>query len=228
MKNRVLLILTLGVFVASMGTGQSVVGSKHDLSSGGPNATLRASNVDGVCVFCHTPHQATAASAQDPLWNHDFPAATPTYGVYASNTLDADMTSAEIGQAIGSASASMLCMSCHDGTVAVGALYNDPNDPAGGEITPSNSATMITGNPVLGNHTDDHPLNFTYNAALATTDGELNTPNSVDWVDAGNTVPLFGGTVQCASCHDPHDPTNAPFLVKDNTASALCITCHIK
>ena len=39
---------------------------------------------------------------------------------------------------------------------------------------------------------------------------------------------LFGGLVECASCHDPHDNSNAPFLVMANTASALCLTCHDK
>ena len=46
--------------------------------------------------------------------------------------------------------------------------------------------------------------------------------------DGAGEIPLFGGTVQCASCHDPHDNTNAPFLRKTNTASALCSTCHQK
>ncbi|NIR44635.1 MAG: cytochrome C, partial [Gemmatimonadetes bacterium] len=32
----------------------------------------------------------------------------------------------------------------------------------------------------------------------------------------------------CASCHDPHDNTFAPFLAADNTDSALCVHCHVK
>ncbi|MCB1037692.1 MAG: cytochrome c3 family protein, partial [Acidobacteria bacterium] len=124
------------------------------------------------------------------------------------------------------------------GTVSVAALYNTPNEPpindnnanivvtAGGNVT---AAGLITGNPNVGTDlTNDHPVNFTYDGALATLDGELVTPVSVDWVDAGNTVPLFGGTLQCASCHDPHNDTNTPFLVRSNASSALCTTCHVK
>ena len=48
------------------------------------------------------------------------------------------------------------------------------------------------------------------------------------WVDAAHTVPLFGGKVQCASCHDPHNNTNEPFLTKTNDGSQLCFTCHAK
>ena len=75
---------------------------------------------------------------------------------------------------------------------------------------------------------DDHPVNFTYVAALATADGELATPISAAYVDAAQTVPLFGGKVQCASCHDPHDNTYEPFLTTTNAASQLCSTCHLK
>lgn len=227
MKKVVLMVIAVVLVAASIATAQTVVGSKHDLSSAGPNATYRSTNIAEVCVFCHTPHQATAANGQDPLWNHTL-SATASYGVYASGTLNATLT--DIGGAVaGSASTSSLCMSCHDGTVGIGSLYNNPNNPAGGEFTPTNSAVMVTGNANLGTDlTNDHPVNFLYNAALATADGGLQTPASLTWVDAGQTVPLYAGTVQCASCHDPHDPTNAPFLVKSNSASALCVTCHNK
>lgn len=224
---RILVLCTLLILVGTTSAvAQTVVGSRHDLGTGG-TSTVGATNVDRVCVFCHTPHQAAAANAQDPLWNHTL-SATATYGVYDSVTLDATPT--DIGGAVaGSAPVSNLCMSCHDGTVGVGALYNDPNLSSAGATVPDNSATNITGTANLGTSlVDDHPINFTYDAALATADGELVSPTSTAFVDTANEVPLFGGSVQCASCHDPHDPTNFPFLVKSNTASALCTTCHIK
>ncbi len=215
--------------VAGLAGAQTVVGTDHDLSSTGPGATT---NVTRVCVFCHTPHQAAAANGQDPLWNHTL-STTASYGVYASSTLNA--TPSDIGgAAVGSASVSNLCMSCHDGTVAVTSLYNAPNEApindnaanititAGGNVS---AAGLITGNPNLGTDlTNDHPVNFTYDHALATADGGLRDPATTPAVAAL----LFGGTVQCASCHDPHDNTNPPFLVMSNTGSALCTTCHIK
>ena len=80
----VVAILALAVFVPST-QAQTVVGTAHDLSSTGPGAQT---NVTRVCVFCHTPHQAAAANAQDPLWNHTL-SATASYGVYGSATMNA-------------------------------------------------------------------------------------------------------------------------------------------
>lgn len=222
--------LRLGVFLLAMlvavAMGYSAVsGTRHDLSSGG-GITDKSTNEDEKCVFCHTPHQANPSA---PLWNHTL-ATTATYGTYSSSTLDATPT--DIG---GGTAVSNLCMSCHDGSVAVNSLVNPPNDiganPTMGSGTELNASFQIDPNRATNLGTvlsNDHPINFTYDAALATADGELNTPFSTSWVDAANTVPLFAGSVQCASCHDPHDATNSPFLVKSNANSDLCTTCHVK
>ncbi len=201
-----------------------VQNTPHDLSVGstGPfnQAGFPDTNVTAICVFCHTPHQPSGVTT-DPLWNHTL-SSTASYGVYSSNTLNA--TPADIG---GQQTVSNLCMSCHDGTVGVGSQYNEQN----GVPAPSTAAiTILNTNPAyLGTDlTNDHPINFTYDAALATADGELNTPVSTSCVDAACNVPLFGGTVQCASCHDPHDNTLAPFLTLTQVDSALCTTCHQK
>jgi predicted CXXCH cytochrome family protein len=201
-----------------------MVNTGHDLSTGSTGTTFDATNVNEICVFCHTPHQAAAANAQDPLWNHTL-SSTASYGAYSSVTMNANPTAFGGGAAaVGTANVSQLCMSCHDGTIGVGSLYNPPN-----VATPDNNATTITGSALVGTSlADDHPVNFTYNAALATADGGLETPVSANYVDAGSTVPLFGATVQCASCHDPHDDTYTPFLVTTNADSALCVTCHAK
>ncbi len=225
---KVLLGIAVVVMIAGA-AGAQVVGSAHDLSSTGPGAQT---NVNRVCVFCHTPHQATAANGQDPLWNHTL-SSTASYGVYGSSSLNATPT--DIGGAVaGSANASNLCMSCHDGTVSVASVWNAPNESpiddnpanitiaAGGNVT---GGGLITGNPNLGvDLSNDHPVNFTYDTALANADGGLYDPAVTSAVSAL----LFGGTVQCASCHDPHDTTNEPFLVMSNSASALCLTCHNK
>jgi predicted CXXCH cytochrome family protein len=196
--------------------------SKHDLSTGSTGTTYDSTNVNRICAFCHTPHQAAGASSQDPLWNHTL-STNATYGTYSSNTLNASIT--ELGAATaGSASASHLCLSCHDGTVGVGSLYRQPTG-----VTPDNTGTKLTGSPNIGTSLgDDHPVNFTYNASLATEDGGLETPDSSAFVDTANQVPLFGGQMQCASCHDPHNAAITDFLVVDNADSALCDKCHTK
>jgi len=223
MKKIVLVVVAVALLAATGATAQTVVGTKHDLSTTGPGVTT---NVNRVCVFCHTPHQATAANAQDPLWNHTL-SSTASYGVYDSATLDATPT--DIGGATaGTAPVSNLCMSCHDGTVSVASLYNPPNEVASVTVTAGgnvDAAGLITGNPNIGiSLSDDHPVNFTYDTTLATTDGGLVDPAGSAAVQAL----LIGGTVQCSSCHDPHNDTFTPFLAADNTQSALCTTCHLK
>ena len=64
------------------------------------------------------------------------------------------------------------------------------------------------------------------------------------WVDSGTTANvrdkndmiLFsrafdsgtGPSVECATCHDPHQEANATFLRISNAASAVCLACHVK
>jgi len=235
MRKAILLIAAAMLITASMAGAASVVGSGHDLSSGGPNAAFRATNTTRVCVFCHTPHQSDAPFYDvDPLWNHT--ESVSVFNVYDSVTLQADQLVAP-DQAITpivTGTVSFLCMSCHDGTIGLGSLLNDPNVAVGGvEVVPDNVATKIAGNPLLGTDlSNDHPINFTYDASLVALDAnpaELVTPASLTAVDAGGQIPLFANsTVQCASCHDVHDPQFIPFLNVDNAASALCLQCHIK
>ena len=218
------ILMALGMLVVAGGArAASVLLSKHDLRS----LTSGATPLTEVCVTCHTPHQVTAAAAQDPLWNHTL-SATATYGVYGSATMNA--VPAELGGAVaGSAAVSNLCLSCHDGTVSVFAMYRDP--VAGAPTFSAGAVIDATGKLVGGaslgtSLTDDHPINFTYDAALATADNGLVTPASTSEVVAG--VPLYNGMVQCASCHNVHDPANVPFLRLSNVGSALCLSCHKK
>ena len=37
-----------------------------------------------------------------------------------------------------------------------------------------------------------------------------------------------GPSVECASCHDPHNAANGTFLRKTNAGSAVCLACHNK
>ena len=86
---RFLFVFAILSCITGMAMAQTIVGSSHDLSGPGDGDTPE------VCVYCHSSHQATTATAQDPLWNHTLQTLTTTYGVYASATLDA--TPVEIG-----------------------------------------------------------------------------------------------------------------------------------
>ena len=92
---------------------------------------------------------------------------------------------------------SIIEVECDDGTVGLGALYNDPNLPAGGEEVPANAATLLTGNALVGTDmSNDHPVNFVYDAALVAADGGLKDPATIG-------VPLFGGTSYVTTSRNP-------------------------
>jgi hypothetical protein len=96
--------------------------TKHNLSVRGPGDVKAAptSMQYQICVFCHTPHGATLGVS--PLWNRKLSSAT--YQTYTSLSLDAiapgavgNAVSGQLDQPGGS---SKLCLSCHDGTLAIG------------------------------------------------------------------------------------------------------------
>lgn len=178
----------------------AITGTDHDFSgetwSGGE-----------ICVVCHTPHNSNTSVAEAPLWNHEV--TTATFDLYNSPTFNSSTT---IGQPDGN---SKLCLSCHDGTVAINSF-----DSVTGSL-------MIGGPALLGTDlSNDHPISFTYDAALATDDGELQTP--AGGVVGTAELPLFSDKMQCGTCHDVHGRGPDKFLMIDNTGSALCLNCHIK
>lgn len=201
-------LILLGLAFSSLPAfSESIVFSKHNLSASGPG-TIKATTETQVCIFCHTPHNS---STQAPLWNrYDSGALYTPY--------DSPTTHATIGQPTG---ASKLCLSCHDGTMALGMVRSQP--------TPISFAgalsTLPTGDANLGTDlSDDHPISFSYDASLASANGELRDPATLP-----PDVPLdANGLLQCTTCHDPHDDQFGNFLVMNNSASALCVTCHDK
>jgi len=112
---------------------------------------------------------------------------------------------------------SRLCLSCHDGTVALGAVLQ----PSGG-IDMSVSGGIPSARPsYLGTFlSDDHPVSFSYSDSLP--NPELSPTLPPDLLFYGT------GTLHCSTCHDPHDNSNKKFLAVDNEFSGLCRKCHVK
>lgn len=195
-----------------------VANSKHNLSFSG-TGEIRSSTEGDICIFCHAPHHA---SSEGPLWNHQMP--VTGYTPYSSSTLKAT-----VGQPTGS---SKLCLSCHDGTVAL--------DSYGGNIPPANTENLWTfdQNKAIGGASgtdlsDDHPISIDY------TSGHLDVGVTGGLYDPSTTNSTLGGTitedlllnnrVECSSCHDVHNKYGGTYLLKiSNTASGLCLTCHWK
>ena len=197
------------LFSLSRTHADTVVNSVHNLSVTGPG-TIKATSETDTCIFCHTAHHSNGAT---PLWNHNLSGVT-NYVVYSSATLDA--LGLTIPQPNGS---SRLCLSCHDGTIALGSV-NSRTSP----ISMQNGVTtMPTGSGNLGTDlSGDHPISFVYDAALAAKDPQIKDPATL----TGKVKLDHDGRLQCTACHNPHDNQFGNFLVMDNTGSSLCLACH--
>lgn len=175
-----------------------ITGSGHDFSGSGWSG-------GEICIVCHTPHNADSTVPNAPLWNHEVTASTFT--LYNSPTMD--VAPEQPGQN------SRLCLSCHDGTVALDSF-------GGGSGTnfisgPANLTTDLT---------DDHPISVEFDHSTI-----LGCPSSVcmncHFVD--REVPFYNRKVECASCHEPHNDTAEPNMLRKTMAgSALCLHCHYK
>jgi len=235
--------------------------TKHNLSLNPSAATrsVQAVSEEEVCVFCHTPHGANLS--EGPLWNRAL--STATYNTFNSGSLDATAEGVPLDQPNG---VSKLCLSCHDGTIAVGAVRVLNGAMATGNIamTGVEADGSMPAGPVgagsgytrrLGTDlSNDHPISFRFDTALANKDGELRDPASNAHIGVrlpGNSplVPLDNNNaeVQCNSCHDPHirdatDPAKSIKFLRLNrfqkvsptsstfnqTNDIICLACHDK
>jgi predicted CXXCH cytochrome family protein len=186
-------------------TGQSIVGSPHDLSVTGPGE-VHALYEEQVCIFCHAPHRATG---QRPLWNRYMP---PThYRIYESSSTDA-----RIDQPSGP---SKMCLSCHDGALAIGLVASQPpNEP----IVMSRRTIPPGPSNLQHDLSDDHPIGFRYDRALAARDTQIKNPDLLT-----PQLPLGKhGEVHCTTCHDAHNNQLGNFLRMSDVRSAICLSCH--
>jgi predicted CXXCH cytochrome family protein len=191
--------------LAAASSKLALVGSQHDLSPtrSGPVKSTAAD----TCIFCHAPHNVVPNVT--PLWDHAL--STQTYTTYTSTTYNS-------GAETPSAGSSKLCLSCHDGTVAVGLTV------AAGTI--ATSGTMAAADVLGANLSTSHPVSM-----APADDGQLATSLfATPAVTKDPAVKLVAGKIECTTCHDPHVPKNDPsvpmFLVRSNAGGALCLACH--
>lgn len=164
-----------------------------------------------TCQYCHAPHSAQGDIK--PLWSQKLSAVT-------NYTLYSDPSMVNVVQEPMLGSASNLCLSCHDGTVAPG-----QTSPYG---TVKMSGSMNSQDVFGTNLQSMHPFNFKLPLQSA--------PNLLPSLTSGGVtgnpaVKLINGNVQCTTCHEPHvesiDPVAGDFLVMNNASSALCLACHV-
>lgn len=208
----------------------SVVGSPHDLN------TLTGVSIPGqqVCLPCHAPHNTTMS---EHLWNHS--PSTNTYQLYYSkhSTRYSSTSAAELDQV------SKMCLSCHDGAIAVDSYNGHTGSRQMGEIS---AGSVIGGG---GDLTNDHPVGVRYPGYK--TDGTwsgsgYNDPRlfSSDRKGPDGSSALGGAAVKlyklesegsgdastivgCGTCHTPHS-YDYRFLRIKNDYSTLCLKCHVK
>ena len=189
-------VLILAVVVTLIAAGFAFAGianSKHNMSSSG-NQNTRSTNQNDLCVFCHTPHGASTTMTAAPLWNRSTNQSNWTVSAaYTSSTMNGTATGAYNSNAI-----SLACLSCHDGDVGGETLLNGPGSGTANSVNWVNSsfATVANLNDAAGLQ-NDHPIGVAM-------------PNAVDtglYTTIQNTnLTTYGGTVQCSTCHDVHNP----------------------
>ena len=182
----------------------------HNLSAGS-GATLYSNGSLG-CTFCHAPHSGIGGIS--PLWNQKL--SNSSYVPYSSTTYkQKGNTMPTLGVT------SSLCLSCHDGTVAVGSTQAYGNLPVSGSFKNGDSfGTTLTGS---------HPFSLV-TPLKDSPDLVQSLVTQGTTADTTGSVKLVNGSVECISCHNPHvqatDKIAQNFLVRDSSNGQMCLSCH--
>lgn len=236
--------------------GDGIIGTVHDLGTNHDGLAYEATPDDSlnrVCIFCHAPHntmrlspanggpgvgsgpQADDAFDYLPLWNHELTDNAESYTMY-QNGPGAPTIGSKASQAIQNTmtvgGVSLLCLSCHDGSVAVNSYGNTSQPTAsqsGGGATIGEQYTIGKDN-YLGNH---HPIGFNYDD-VAAGDTEIREADTATMGTAGTVRDHLLGAgntqMECATCHSVHNKGNTgeSLLWRSDVNSNLCLTCHDK
>jgi hypothetical protein len=193
----------------------------HNLSVSGPG-TIKSQTETEICKFCHIPHNPVVP---EPLWGHalssgqryDMPEMLRTSGV-------GELTPQPDGS-------SRLCLSCHDGTVALGDVAGQrrPIPMAGSQMLQRGQRGFI-GSDLSGSH----PISF-----VVRDRNDRGLDDDVDMsikplavIATDHDVKLDeDGKMQCTTCHDPHmdsfhQPGRTPRFWVKPTLEEVCLTCH--
>lgn len=221
MWNKKLIIFILMLFFDNI-IHTGVIETKHNLSVTGPGEIKAVSETE-VCVFCHVPHNSYSST---PLWGHKF-SEVKNYKIYTSSRTPG--TGREFIQPDG---ASRLCLSCHDGTVALGAIIGRKQIEFAGGVEEIRSNMMgFIGTDLSGSHpisiqiTDSvvSEKNLRRTGILRSVKEMKSDPDGVK-LDENNKI-------QCTTCHDPHSDDNynssGIHFWRKKDFSTLCEVCHV-
>ncbi len=240
-----------GTYIPGLGINGTVhdLGTSHDglnYTAIPPDQLSDGTELNRICIFCHAPHNtyrlATASGGAGPvvpdpafdylpLWNHTLQEDI-AYTMYENGTgapLDGDKASQAILNGMTPGSTSLLCLSCHDGSVAVNSYGNSAQISISGVGSTDYITEQYTigQNKYLGNH---HPIGFNYED-VQLNDTEIRPADSVN-LTATTFVQdhLYNGNMECGTCHSVHNKGNTGerLLWRSDQNSELCLTCHDK
>ncbi len=244
---------TVGAYTGTYQPGSGINGTVHDLGTAHNGIDYTALPADQlsdatplnrICIFCHAPHntyrlatatggagpQADVAFDYLPLWNHTLQADigyTPyENGTGAPQVGDKASQAIQNGMTIGSTS--LLCLSCHDGSVAVNSYGNSAQiSISSGGNTLTGTSYVIGQDKYLGNH---HPIGFNYEG-VQQNDTEIRVAENANLTPATTVADhLYNGNMECGTCHAVHNKGNSGerLLWRSDQNSELCLTCHDK
>ncbi len=181
----------------------------HDFSSG--TAPVHG-NQANACTYCHIPHHGNKTA----LWNQTL--SSHPYTLYGSGTTQNSAVQPAAG------SPSTLCLSCHDGTVAVGQTIAIGQLPLTGAVT-NGKMTNGLGFALEGSHPFSLQLPMKDSASLFQGFASSGTMD-----DSTKSLKLVNGNIECSTCHNVHnqyiDKKSLNFLARDNSGGGLCLSCH--
>ena len=193
----------------------------HNLSVSGPGE-VKAATETQVCKFCHVPHSAVVS---EPLWGHAM-SKVPRYDVPVVRR--AAGVAEPMPQPDG---ASRLCLSCHDGTVALGDLGR-----AGRQVTMVGAQRLdrnrrgFIGTDLSGSH----PVSFAMpetNISRRDAAGDMGIRTRSLVMAEGKVKLDAAGKMQCTTCHDAHsdryyEAGRVPRFWVKPTVNEVCLACH--
>jgi predicted CXXCH cytochrome family protein len=202
-------LLVLGtVTQGQVVTGGDVLGS-HNLSTSG---TGPMKGQGDACLYCHAPHSGVG-TPNSALWSQTL--SVQTYAAYSSTTLKNAPQQPTLG------GSSSLCLSCHDGTVAVGQTQPYGTLTMMGSLNPADKF----GSGLQGSHPFSLKLPM-----VDAPDLQVTLTSTHTTADTTNSVMLVNQNVECTSCHSPHvqavDKLSQNFLVRDSSNGQMCLACH--
>jgi predicted CXXCH cytochrome family protein len=179
----------------------------HNLGPGG-TSPISGPRTD-ACSYCHAPHSGLNVG----LWNQKL--TTQNYTNYNSNTEKNAGRQPIIGYSTNQ------CLSCHDGSVAVGTTVVYGQVMTRGSM----NASDVFGNNMQSSHPFSLVTPLKDNIDLVASLASNGTT-----ADTTGAIRLIQGNVECISCHNPHaqakDPVSLNFLVKDSSYGQMCLACH--